>query len=86
MNSPSIKRHSTCKTPPLPNPVSPEQRLSVKDLAALMSRSVSGIWAAVKSGDFPPPERYGARCTRWRWGTVLDYLNQARHAGMEGER
>lgn len=57
-------------------PTSPEQRLDVKDLAAILRRSVSGTWAAVQRGELPAPERYGRRCTRWRWGTVLDHLNQ----------
>lgn len=56
----------------------PEQRLDVRDVAALLRRSVSGIWAATKAGDFPQPERHGNRCTRWRWGDILDHLNAIR--------
>lgn len=68
----------TKKHPPIPsvNPLSPEQRLTVKDVAALLRRSVSGIWAAVKRGDLPAPERYGSRCTRWRYQTLLDHLDE----------
>jgi predicted DNA-binding transcriptional regulator AlpA len=81
MNSQQTSSNLPHNARPVPNPISPEQRLSVKEVAVLLSRSVSGIWAAVKSGNFPPPERYGSRCTRWRWGTVLDHLNQVRNAG-----
>ena len=56
-------------------PKDPEQRLSVKDIAALFRRSVSGIWAATARGDFVEPERHGNRCTRWRWGAIQEWLD-----------
>lgn len=84
MNTHRVSNSTPRNVRPSPNPVSPEQRLSVKEVAALLSRSVSGIWAAVKSGDFPPPERYGTRCSRWRWGDILDRLEQARVAKSRG--
>lgn len=63
-------------TPQTITPDHPDQRLTVHDLAAILRRSRSGIWAAVARGDLPVPERYGRRCTRWRWGDVQEHLSR----------
>lgn len=66
--------------PPKPTivPTSPEQYLTVRDLAALLRRSVSGTWLAVSRGELPQPYRWGNRCSRWKWGEVEASLNKNR--------
>jgi len=34
----------------------------------------STIWLRIRQGRFPPPERFGARCTRWRVEDIREYL------------
>jgi prophage regulatory protein len=35
-------------------------------------------YAAMKAGKFPQPERDGPRCSRWRVGDILDWLEERR--------
>lgn len=34
----------------------------------------STLWLRVRQGRFPAPERFGARCTRWRVELIREYL------------
>ncbi|KRC11603.1 hypothetical protein ASE11_19095 [Hydrogenophaga sp. Root209] len=68
-----IKKNPTV----LPTTLHPEQRLKLAAVEALTGTKKSKIYAAIAAGKFPAPERDGPRCSRWRAGTVLDYL-QAR--------
>ncbi|HEY4135793.1 MAG TPA: hypothetical protein VGO34_11320 [Alphaproteobacteria bacterium] len=34
----------------------------------------STLWLRVRQGRFPAPERFGARCTRWRVEAIREYL------------
>jgi prophage regulatory protein len=61
----------------LPTTFHPEQRLKLAVIEALTGSKKSKIYADVAAGKFPPPERDGRRFSRWRAGTVLDFL-QAR--------
>ncbi len=59
--------------------VSPEladlQRLSVRDVAALIGRGEQSIRDMVKAGKFPPADhRDGPKCVRWSAGTVRRWL------------
>jgi predicted DNA-binding transcriptional regulator AlpA len=59
--------------------VSPEladlQRLSVKDVSALIGRGEQSIRDMVKAGKFPPADhRDGPKCVRWSAGTVRRWL------------
>jgi len=38
----------------------------------------STLWLRVREGRFPAPERFGARCTRWRVELIRDYLADPR--------
>jgi predicted DNA-binding transcriptional regulator AlpA len=51
-----------------------EERLNVKQVTAMTGWSRSKILDAEKAGSFPPAERRGQRCTRWRTGDLLDWL------------
>lgn len=62
----------------LPAVLHPEQRLNYPQVMVLTGWGRTRIAERVKTGDFPPPEREGRRCTRWRAGDVLDYLAKRR--------
>ena len=55
----------------------PEQRLTVREVAALLSLGISTVWAMAGDGRLPRPERWG-RCTRWRFGDIVDHLEERR--------
>lgn len=40
----------------------------------VVGKRKTSIYAGVKSGKFPTPEKFGTRCTRWRVGTVRKWL------------
>jgi prophage regulatory protein len=60
----------------LPATLHPEQRLNLQQVEALTGRKKSKLYAEIKAGRFVAPERDGPRCSRWRAGDVLEYLNQ----------
>ena len=53
----------------------PDRRLTVREVAALLGIGVSTTWQMVKDGRLVAPERYGARCTRWKYSDVIDSIN-----------
>lgn len=55
----------------------PEQRLRAEQVTALTGRGRTWLYKAVAEGRFPAPERDGRRCTRWRAGGVLEWLQKA---------
>ncbi len=59
----------------VPTGLEAEQRLTFNGVSALTSMGRTKLYSLIKSGDFPQPERYGKRCSRWRAGTVVDFLN-----------
>ncbi len=68
--------------------VSPEladlQRLSVKDVSALIGRGEQSIRDMVKAGKFPPADhRDGPKCVRWSAGTVRRWLESTRTAAAK---
>lgn len=51
------------------------QRLSMKEVRALVGRSESSIRDLIAAGRFPQPDyRDGPRCVRWNAGTVRRWL------------
>lgn len=64
----------------LPESIHPEQRLKFKQVSLLVGKGRTAIYAEIKSGRFPPPERDGIRCSRWRAGDVLAHLASKRGA------
>jgi prophage regulatory protein len=55
-----------------------EQRLRRPEVEALTGLSKTRIYAKMQAGTFPPPERDGKRCARWRYGDVLAWLSARR--------
>ncbi len=55
----------------LPTNISPDQWRSVKSVAAFYDIGTSTVWKWVKEGRLPPPVRFGKRCSRWKYGTLL---------------
>lgn len=64
----------------LPETIHPEQRLKLSAVMALTGTKKTKIYAAIKNGKFPAPERDGPRCSRWRAGDVIAHLNSKRGA------
>ncbi|MDN8615483.1 helix-turn-helix transcriptional regulator [Variovorax ginsengisoli] len=64
----------------LPQILNPEQRLKLAQVSILTGKGRTAIYADMKAGRFPQPERDGPRCSRWRAGDVLDHLNRKRGA------
>ncbi len=38
----------------------------------------SSLFSLIRQGRFPQPERFGARCTRWRVDAIREYLADPR--------
>ncbi len=55
--------------------INPDQRLTVKQVAALLGIGVSTTWKWVAENRLPAPERYGSRCSRWRYADVINAIN-----------
>ena len=68
----NAKQHTDTK---VPTDLGAERRLKFEAVSELTGMGRSKIYALLKSGEFPQPERYGKRCSRWRAGTVIDFLN-----------
>jgi prophage regulatory protein len=67
----------------LPETIHPEQRLKLPAVQALTGLGKTKIYAAIKAGNFPAPERDGPRCSRWRAADVLGYLQGKREPANE---
>jgi len=63
---------------PLPETLHREQRLRAEQVFTLTGRARSWVYKRVAEGEFPAPERDGPRCSRWRAGDVLDWLQAQR--------
>ena len=48
--------------------------LAIRDVCAVTRMSASWIHEEVRSGRFPPPLRFGPRCSRWRTADVREWL------------
>jgi predicted DNA-binding transcriptional regulator AlpA len=49
----------------------------------------SSIWQKIRERKLPAPERFGARCTRWRVEKIREYLAdpkawETKHGGKGG--
>jgi predicted DNA-binding transcriptional regulator AlpA len=65
---------------PTPDVLQAEERLKLEQVSRLTGWGRSKIYGEVKAGRFPQPERRGIRCTRWRAGDVLAWLQSSRGA------
>ncbi|MGC3986243.1 MAG: AlpA family phage regulatory protein [Pseudorhodoferax sp.] len=61
----------------LPAELHPEQRLKLPQVLALTGMGKTKLYADIKVGKFPEPERDGSRWSRWRAGTVVNHLRQS---------
>lgn len=64
----------------LPEVLHPEQRLNCAQVCTLRGSGKTSLYADVKAGLFPAPERRGTRFSRWRAGDVLAALQREREA------
>jgi prophage regulatory protein len=62
----------------LPETLHPEQRLDAPQTFALVGIKRSKVYALIARGEFPAPERRGTRCSRWRAGDLLNWLDEQR--------
>ena len=50
--------------------------LNIKEVVERVSLSRSGIYAMVKLGSFPAPQRVGAKAVRWRASTIQTWIDR----------
>lgn len=64
----------------IPESLHPEQRVKLGVVEALTGRGRTSLYGEMKASidPFPQPERDGRRCSRWRVGDVLDWLQRRR--------
>lgn len=70
----------------LPSSLNPEQRLKFAQVSRLVGKGRTWVYREMCNGNFPQPERDGPRCSRWRAGDVLDWLNRRRHERRQATR
>lgn len=75
-----MSRRNTDNSAPLPEALQQETRLKFYQVSALSGLGRTKIYALIKDGVFPAPERRGKRCSRWRAGDVIEFLNAGRGA------
>lgn len=68
----------------LPQTLCQEQRLTMPQVTTLTGSAKSKLYALIAAGEFPAPERRGPRCSRWRAGDVLNWLDAQRASQLKG--
>jgi prophage regulatory protein len=68
------------KTNLIPDTLQQETRLKFPQVSELSGLGRTKIYELIKQGAFPAPERRGKRCSRWRAGDVIEFLNAGRAA------
>ncbi|MCG6556914.1 helix-turn-helix domain-containing protein [Ruegeria sp. 1NDH52C] len=53
----------------------PDKFYTGKEIAALLSVHVTTLYAWMRAGKFPLPQRIGPRTVRWTGRQVIDYLS-----------
>jgi len=59
----------------LPAGLEDETRLTLAQVSMLTGLGRTKIYAEVRAGKLPEPERRGKRCSRWRAGTLIAAMN-----------
>lgn len=59
----------------LPAGLEAETRINLDQLSILTGKKKTKLYADIKAGLLPEPERSGKRCSRWRVGSVLAAMN-----------
>lgn len=67
---------SRTNSQPLEAANNPDALLKLQTVVALTGSSAATIYRRVLAGEFPAPIRQGARCTRWRAGTLTAWLQK----------
>ena len=57
-------------------PTHPDQYIDVQTLSFVLDIAVSTAWSWVQQKRLPEPKRWGARCSRWRWGDILEAIER----------
>jgi len=74
--------HRTPPPPPGASDLADLQRLSMREVRAIVGLSESRIRELIAAGRFPEPDyRDGPRCTRWSAGRVRQWLVNTTAAG-----
>ena len=72
------RRPLTLKFDDLPN----EALIPLSVVMDVTGRRTTSIYSDIKQQKFPPPERWGKRCSRWRVGSIRQWLvNPSCHLG-----
>ena len=67
-------KHTPHKAQPITAADNPDAQLKGETVAALTGRGKSTLYAMVRAGKFPAPNKHGLRCTRRRAGDVTAWL------------
>ena len=51
-----------------------EAFITINLVCDVSGKRTTSIYAAIKDGQFPSPERFGRRCSRWRVGEIRRWL------------
>ena len=62
-----------------------EAFITINLVCDVSGKRTTSIYAAIKDGQFPPPERFGNHCSRWRVGEVRRWLANPHNYNMEGK-
>lgn len=55
----------------------PGEYVSIATMAKRLDVGLSTAWRKVHDGFLPPATiKLGSRCSRWRWGDVLEHLSK----------
>ena len=68
-------------TPEIPPAFQIEQRLTLGQVMLITGMGRTWIYRQIAKKEFPEPERAGRRCSRWRAGDVLNWLEDRRAEG-----
>ena len=61
-----------------PNDLTPDSYLRERELRQHIPLSHSTLWREVAAGRFPSPIKLTERATAWRWGDVMEWLDERR--------
>jgi len=53
-------------------------RIPLKVVCEILDWSQATIWRKVKSGQFPPPKKYGPRSIRWSVAELREYMGETK--------
>jgi len=60
----------------IPEMAHQDQRLNFDQVSSLTGLKRTSIYALIKQGIFPKPVKMGPRCSRWKYGEVIDAMKK----------